>query len=253
MRSAWLALVVLACGSAPKIAKPPERQASGSLARTQAAPSSSATPCALDFVPYEPRPAISIEVRLPGVPKLEKKPIKIGAAYSVWGASYFFRSRVHKDEVVQKPIVIEGYIVKTNLLDAPRCAVHRAGKADPENCRPALPAFWIGDTPGADPNASIRVMGWASNYANIFDAIRDFDAGKTEYMDVFWGVSIPNPLPAVGAKVRVSGAYGATFAMASSGAEADPHMGLLTYREMLYLEPAPVLATLPGVSRAAPR
>jgi len=216
-------------------------------------PSAGGTRCVARAMPNEPRPASSVEVHLPAVPKLEKKPPKVGDAYSVWGASYFLRSRVHRKEVEGKTIVVEGYVVKTNLLEAPRCAVHRGGRADPENCRAPVPAFWIGDAPNAAPSTSIKVMGWASNYAQIYDAIRDFDAGKPEFTDVLWGVRVPNPLPAMGAKVRISGVYDQMFSAASSGMEMDPHMGLITYGELKTLEPAPELATLPGVRRAKPR
>ena len=35
----------------------------------------------------------------------------------------------------------------------------------------------------------------------------------------------------------------------STGAEADPFMGMLSYEEMTVSEPAPELSTLPGVKR----
>ena len=57
------------------------------------------------------------------------------------------------------------------------------------------------------------------------------------------------PLPAKGAKVTVKGDYGTTFSKSSTGAEADPFMGMLSYEEMTVAEPAPEVATLPGVKR----
>jgi hypothetical protein len=98
---------------------------------------------------------------------------------------------------------------------------------------------------------AIAVMGWASNYAQIFQAIRVFDAKSRDatYVDEFWGVALPNPLPAVGAQVLVTGTYDATFGKASSGAASDPEMGILSYDGMRVLAPAPELATLPGVRR----
>jgi hypothetical protein len=116
-----------------------------------------------------------------------------------------------------------------------------------------VPAFWIADTKDAPEADSIKVMGWASNFAQIFDAIDEFDKGKdkdkTEYNDSNWGVKVPNPLPAAGAKVTVTGVYGTTFSKASSGAEADPFMGVVDFQEMTVQEPAPELATLPGKKR----
>lgn len=212
--------------------------------------------CGGEEIKYEPRPAHSgPKASLPAVPNVAQKPIKNGDAYTVWGASYSLRSRVHRKEVAGKKIKLVGYITKTNLPDAPECAVHKGGKADPENCRPPIPSFWLGDTKDAPQNESIKVMGWASNFAQIFDAIKEFDTGKedAEYVDTFWGVKIPNPLPAAGAKVSVGGIYSTTFTQSSTGAEADPFMGLLTWHEMQVLEPATELATLPGIKRKPPR
>jgi hypothetical protein len=133
--------------------------------------------------------------------------------------------------------------------------VHKAGKADPENCKPPIPAFWIADSKDAPISEAIKVMGWASNFAQIYDAIKEFDKGKEDatYQDTFWGVAIPNPLPAVGAKVTVGGNYSTTFTQSSTGAEADPVMGLIAMQDIKVLEPAPELATLPGLKRRPPR
>jgi hypothetical protein len=212
--------------------------------------------CGGEEVKYEPRPAYNgPKASLPSVPNVSKKPVKNGDTYTVWGASYSLRSRVHRKEVAGKKITLVGYITKTNLPDAPACAVHKGGKADPENCKPPIPAFWIGDSKDAAQNETIKVMGWASNFAQIYDAIKEFDKGKedAEYSDTFWGVKIPNPLPAVGAKVSISGTYSTTFTQSSTGAEADPFMGLLAMQELKVLEPAPELSTLPGVKRRPPK
>ncbi|MFZ5894375.1 MAG: hypothetical protein ACOY0T_25155 [Myxococcota bacterium] len=201
---------------------------------------------------YEPRPAYTGQkASLPPVPNVPKKPIKNGDAYTIWGASYSLRSRVHRKEVAGKKLTLTGYITKTNLGDAPACAVHKAGKADPENCKAPIPAFWIADSKDAPLSESIKVMGFASNFAQVWEAINEFDKGKddAEYNDTFWGVKVPNPLPAVGAKVNVTGTYGTTFSQSSTGAEADPVMGLMSMQELKELEPAPELATLPGVKR----
>lgn len=210
------------------------------------------TACGGEEVKYEPRPAYAgPKASLPPVPNVGKKPIKNGDAYTIWGASYSLRSRVHRKDVAGKKLTLVGYITKTNLPDAPECAVHKGGKADPENCRPPVPAFWIADTKDAPLTESIKVMGFASNFAQIYDAIKEFDSNKkdAEYSDTFWGVKIPNPLPAAGAKVSVTGTYGTTFTQSSTGAEADPFMGLMSMQEMKVLEEAPDLATLPGLKR----
>ena len=212
----------------------------------------SALGCSSDEVKYVPHPANSGQkANLPPVANVPKKPVKNGEAYTVWGASYYLRSAVHRKEVAGKKLSITGYIVKTNLADAPVCAVHKGGKADPENCKPPIPAFWLGDSKDAPESETIKVMGWASNFAQIFDAIAEFDKGKenAEHLDTFWQVKIPNPLPAPGAKVTVKGDYGTTFTKSSTGAEADPFMGMLGFDEMTVAEPAPALSTLPGVKR----
>jgi tetratricopeptide (TPR) repeat protein len=202
---------------------------------------------------------LSSPPRLPTVPNFPQKLWKDGDAFTVWGASYALRSRVHRHEVVREGperfITITGYVTKTNLPDAPKCAVHRPGRADPPDCERAVPTFWIGDSLDAPPEDCIRVLGWASNYAQVFEAIRAFDRRvPSEYIDGFWRVSVPNPLPAAGAKLAVRGTYDSVFALAGAGREIDAEMGFLTYQSQKVLEAAPELATLPGVTRksAAP-
>jgi hypothetical protein len=68
------------------------------------------------------------------------------------GAAYAFRSRQHRGEVVDKPIAITGYVVKTNLGRAPRCAVHRGGIADPDNCRAEIASS------GAESDPTMGIM-----------------------------------------------------------------------------------------------
>jgi len=204
---------------------------------------------------YVPKAAPSGDrAALPAVPSLPKKEIKSGDAYTIWGASYYLRSRVHSKEVDGKDIKLTGYIIKTNLSEAPPCAVHETGKEDPEDCKAPVPAFWIADTKDAKERDSIEVIGWASNFAQLYDAVKEYKTRegvkqvKDEPLtDNFWGVKIPDPLPNVGAKVTVSGTYGTTFTKATRGTEADPIMGILTYSEIVYLEPPAEVATLPGM------
>jgi len=229
-----LALIVCACASAT-----PAPPAQAPIADV---PVAAAEPCA---------PAASVPGEVPRLPavKLERQTLGDGYAFTVWGLGYHLRSRPHRDAVSNQTIRVTGYIVATNLGTAPKCVVHAAGIADPEGCYAPIPAFWLGDTPDAVLTDTVKVMGFASNYAQIYDAIREFDRGGQAFVDTFWGQEIPNPLPAVGAKVTVTGNYGSTFAMASSGSESDDTMGLFSYRSMETLEPAQELATLPGVKR----
>lgn len=208
--------------------------------------------CGPEEVKYEPVPAVSgISVALPPVPTIQEKPIKDGDAYTVWGASYHMRNRVHEKEVVDQKLTLVGYITKTNLAEAPECAVHKTGEADPEDCKPPIPTFWIGDSKDAPDGETMKVMGWASNYANIYTAIEEYDKAKedepAEYMDNTWGVTLPNPLPVKGAKVKVSGTYSTSFTLSSSGIVSDPIMGVMTYKSIEYLEKPAELATLPGM------
>ena len=109
---------------------------------------------------------------------------------------HHLRSRVHNGDVNGKDISITGYIVKTNLAEAPECAVHKTGKGDKDDCKAAIPAFWIADEKGDDKNA-IKVMGWASNYSQIFDAIQKYSVkSNTEAVkDEFWGAEFPTRSP----------------------------------------------------------
>jgi hypothetical protein len=206
--------------------------------------------------PYKPVPAYSgRKANLPPVPSLPNKPVKVGDAYTVYGAMHHLRSRVHNPDVNAKDLNITGYIVKTNLAEAPACAVHKTGKGDKEDCKAPIPAFWIADEKGDDKNA-IKVMGWASNYAQIFDAVEKYSKPASKnpkdselVKDEFWAVDIPNPIPNVGAKVTVSGNFAVSFTKSTSGVETDPTHGILTYAKLNYLEPPPEPGTLPGMKQ----
>ena len=215
------------------------------------APTATVEPC-----PDAPARSVAVasHPRPPTLPalRLDKEPIQFDDdSLTVWGASYYLRSRRHRVEVTHEVVSITGYVTKTNLPDAPACAVHRAGRADPDNCRSEIPTFWLGDKPDAPEGDAIRVLGFASNYAQLYEAILLMDRGKAgeRYVDTFWGVAVPNPLPALGAKVTVRGRFGASFTKASSGIITDTTMGILTFEEMLTLEPGREPATLPGLKR----
>jgi hypothetical protein len=214
-----------------------------------------AAACGGEKVQYQPKASPSgVKADVPSVPDMPNLPVKDGDAFTVWGASYYLRSRVHHNDVAGKDLKIAGYITKTNLAEAPKCAVHKTGKQDPEGCEAAIPAFWLADKKDAPENESIKVLGWASNYAQIYDAVLEYKkrrarkkADAEPLMDGFWGTKIPDPLPVAGAKVIVTGNYSTAFTRATSGTEADPIMGLLTYDSVEYKETPEELGTLPGM------
>jgi hypothetical protein len=210
--------------------------------------------CGQTDEPYKPVPAFSGRAAsLPAVPTLPTKAVKVGDGYTVYGATHHLRSRVHNADVANKDITITGYIVKTNLLDAPECAVHKTGKGDKDDCKAPVPAFWIADEKGDDKNA-IKVMGWASNFAQIYDAVQKYSGPKgtsaEAVKDEFWAVDIPNPIPNVGAKVSVTGNFAVSFTKATSSVETDPSHGILTYAKLTYVEPPAEPGTLPGMKGA---
>jgi hypothetical protein len=129
--------------------------------------------------------------------------------------------------------------------------VHPGGVGDPVDCRAEIPTFWLGDRPDTPVADAIPVMGWASTYAQLYDAIVDFDSDhpSEQVLDEFWGTVIPNPLPAIGAEVSVDGLYGTSFTRVSSGSVESPELGVLTYEGMRTVTPAASLATLPTMKR----
>jgi len=211
--------------------------------------------CGSDEQPYKAAPAWSgKKASIPAPPALPATPVKAGDAYTVYGAIHHLRSRIHEKEVKDKEIAIVGYIVDSNIPTAPLCAIHPTGKKDPDDCKDIpIPSFAIADTKTVDPKDTkaqkIRVLGWASNFANIYEAQKKYagkkDPPKELYKDELWSTEIPFPLPAVGAKVRVTGKYGYTFPKSSSGLVSEPATGVITYTKMEVLEPAAELAQLP--------
>ncbi len=197
--------------------------------------------------PYKAAPAWSgRKPSLPSPPTLTNAPVKVGDAYTIAGASHHLRSRIHDKEVTKSSITIQGYIVEENISDAPACSVHKTGKADPEDCKSEIPSFWIADEKGAGKDKPrIRVLGFAKNFASVYEAMEKYknlkevkDPAKDLYKDEIWNVDVPFPLPAVGAKVKVTGKYGFTFSKASTGLVSDPVNGVMTYEKMDVVEPA---------------
>jgi len=209
--------------------------------------------CGSGDEPYKPAPAWSGRAAsLPTPPAINNAPVKVGDSYTIAGASHHLRSRLHATEVTKNSITIAGYIVEENISTAPSCAIHKVGKKDPDDCPAAgqppieIPSFWIADTKGAGKDAPrIRVLGWAKNYATVFEAMTKYDKmkeikdpTKDYFKDDIWSVDVPFPLPAVGAKVKVTGKYGFSFAKSSTGLVSDPVNGVMTYEKVEVVEPA---------------
>ncbi len=238
---------------------------------------------------YQKKPSPSGRApAIPQPPALPNKKKRIDDAYTIFGVTHDLHSKVHRDEVNGKPLSLVGYIVKTNMVKcaddknaidencAPKCAVHKRGKADEpgnepkpppgapvdpkapkkvddtpvEKCDSPVPTFWIADSKD-EKTEMVAVMGWASNFAGIWDAIEEYDKATTveklkevKVEDSF-GKLIPNPLPAVGAKVKVTGTYGVTWTGASSGSAAEPKFGIMGVQTIEVLEQAPELSNLP--------
>jgi len=205
--------------------------------------------CGTNDEPYKATPAWSgRKPTLPAPPAPETKPLKSGDAYTVYGASHLLRSRIHEKDVNGKEITIEGYIVASNIEDAPACAVHPVGKADPDGCKSEVPSFYIADSKTDDPNAPrIRVLGWSKNFATVYDAMKLYGKSKEKpkeaIQDDMLTVEVPYPLPAVGAKIKVTGTYGFTFTKLTTGMVTDPKNGVMTYKSIETVEQAATPAT----------
>jgi hypothetical protein len=208
--------------------------------------------CGGDDNPYKPMQAWSGKrANLPPPASLPSTPIKTGDAYTVYGAIHQLRSLIHGKDVTANPIAISGYIVDSNISRAPDCAVHKTGKADPANCPPAgqtieVPSFWIADDKGATKGSKIRIVGWARNFAVIYDAMKAYGKVKAgeqpkekEWVnDDILNVQVPFPLPSVGAKVKITGAYNVAKTVVSDMV-SEPSGGVMALQKMDTLEPAP--------------
>jgi hypothetical protein len=208
--------------------------------------------CGGEENPYKPQPAWSgRRASLPAPPSLPNSPIKTGDSYTVYGAIHQLRSLIHGKDVTKDPISITGYIVDSNIPRAPECSIHKTGKADPEGCQMEIPSFWIADDKGNTKGPKIRVVGWARNYAVIYDAIKSYahvKAGEQpkekapghvgEWVkDDILSVNLPFPLPAVGAKVKVNGSYNFAKSVVSDMV-SEPTGGVVAFKDMNTLEPA---------------
>jgi hypothetical protein len=205
----------------------------------------SAVACGGEENPYKPQPAWSGKrASLPPPASPPNSPIKAGDAYTVYGAIHQLRSLLHGKEVTAQPITIAGYVVDSNIPRAPDCAVHKTGKKDPDNCTPEVPSFWIADNKGDTKGPKIRVVGWARNFAVIYDAMVAYKKVKPGeqppdggVMDDMLNVVVPFPLPAVGEKVRVTGAYNVAKVVVSDMV-SEPTGGVIAYSKVEQVEPA---------------
>lgn len=207
--------------------------------------------CSGDDNPYKPQPAWSgKKANMPSPPSIPSTPIKSGDGYTVYGAIHQLRSLLHAKDVTAQPITITGYIVDSNLGRAPECAIHKTGKADPEKCAPEVPSFWIADDKGNTKGPKIRIVGWARNFAVVCDAMKNYnklkpgEAPKEPTKDDILNVELPNPLPSVGAKVKITGSYNIAKTVVSDMV-SEPLGGVMALQKMETAEPAPSPAAFP--------
>jgi hypothetical protein len=211
--------------------------------------------CGGDDNPYTPAPAWSgKKASLPAPVTLPTTPMKAGDAYTVYGAIHQLRSMLHAKDVTANPITITGYIVDSNVGRAPECAIHKTGKADPDKCTPEVPSFWIADDKGNTKGSKVRIVGWARNFAVICDAMKAYNKLKPGEQpakpvnDDILNVAEPNPLPSIGAKVKITGSYNVTKTVVSDMV-SEPLGGVMALQKMETVEPAPQPAAF-SVKRA---
>jgi hypothetical protein len=199
-----------------------------------------------DDNPYKPQPAWSgKQASLPAPPTLPNpSTFKQGDAYTVAGAIHQLKSLLHAKDVTAQPISIVGYIVDSNIPRAPDCAIHKTGKKDPDNCTPELPSYWIADDKANTKGPKIRAVGWARNFAVIFDAMTAYkklkpgDQPKEPINDDILNVPLPFPLPAVGMKVKLTGSYNFSKTVVSDMV-SEPSGGVIAPTKLEVLEPSP--------------
>jgi len=216
--------------------------------------------------PYKPKKAYSgKKANLPAVPSLPNKSKKAGDAYTIWGATHDLRSVVHAKDFVGKQIKLVGWIIKTNYEKpckdefkrgpeegdcVPTCAIHKTGKADPAECKAPVPTYWIADDKGEKDwkTKAIPVKGFASNFAQMYTLINAIDTkDDAQLQDEFFGMDLPNPMPNIGGKVKVTGTYGVTYTKSTGGAASNPRTGIMTWQKQEWLTVPPKRAVLPGM------
>jgi hypothetical protein len=224
------------------------------------------TGCGPEEKTYQPKPAYSgKQPSLPPVPTLPNKAKKEGDAYTVWGAMHDLHSIVHGGDFADKDVSLVGYVVKTNYENpckdefkrgdgeddcVPTCAVHKTGKADPADCKAPVPMFWIAESKDEKDfkKSAIPVMGWASNFAQIFTYVEALDKEDDAKLgDEFFGHDLMSPLPALGGKIKITGRYGVTYTKSTGGAASNPRTGIMSWEKSEWIEKPPKRAKLPGM------
>ncbi|NUP06160.1 MAG: hypothetical protein HOW73_08890 [Polyangiaceae bacterium] len=223
--------------------------------------------CSSEVKAYEKKGAPTGKAaQVPAPPTLPQKPKKDGDSYTVFGAVHDLHSKVHSPDVKGKKLTIVGYVVKTNAVKcqddskaleeqcAPACSMpDDIKKGTPADCKAPAPTFWIADSL-EEKTEMIPVLGWASNFAGIKGAIEEMDKAtslekqaEVKFMDQ-QGRVLPNPLPAVGAKVAITCTYGTTSRV--MGTSSEPKYGVLGCGNdyvIKVIQPAPEQANLPGM------
>jgi hypothetical protein len=172
--------------------------------------------------------------------------VRTDDGFTVYGAVHHLHSLTHAGEVLSAPISVVGYVVDSNIPRAPKCAQHATGHADPENCNAEIPSFWLADDREGKSGPRIRVVGWARNFAVVYDAIaaykKPLTTKKTQPVhDDMLDVDVPRPLPAVGMRVKVTGSYGVSKVVLS-GMVSDPMGGVMAWNGWQVLEETKVPA-----------
>ena len=91
------------------------------------------------------------------------------------------------------------------------------------------------------------MVGWARNFAVIYDAMTAYgklkagDQPKEPINDDILNVALPFPLPSIGAKVKITGAYNVAKTVVSDMV-SEPQGGVIALQKMDTLEPAPEAA-----------
>jgi hypothetical protein len=211
--------------------------------------SASAAPCAgREPAAYLPLPALSVSASLPDPLSLPERPERAGEAYTVWGLKKALRAPGGAGRLRDVDVTVEGYVASTNFDEAPPCALHPIERPDPPGCVGPVPSFSLADSVD-DERFRLAVMGFASSWANLFTA--SARAGrKAPYLDSQWGRVILDPLPARGAKMRVTGRASRSFPLASGGVETRAG-GVVAYLSAIYLVPPPAGAPLGPKRRGA--
>jgi hypothetical protein len=109
-----------------------------------------------------------------------------------------------------------------------------------------VPSFWIADNKDDTKGVKVRVVGWARNFAVIYDAMKMYvkvkpgeqPTDKQVVTDDMLNVTVPFPLPSVGAQVKITGAYNVAKTVVSDMV-SEPTGGVMALQKVDTLQPAP--------------